>query len=536
VINVRVSAPFDGFPRRHVLRLSSQGDERSRACSRPIELRRPTIRIKSMTPAMIAALFPPKPKPEEAWRNDYPAELADLPPPAPPEPQPEAQRVSLVDILREQHAKEQRAAALNPIRLGPTQQPDGLFGIRAGPAPVDMEESRFGVRSSGLSTPPTGFNLRQPLRADPLRAAPSSIEPSSFTQPNFGNFRQDERPRYPDDFPPFDVPPFGFPSSRRDQFPWVLHAHAPAGNGIESDRDRDHASDPAPTQPPSSGPAPAAPDRPQRIGAPLPATGSQIAGSNEILTGRAPPTTRHNIASRQPQNGSAAANSATPALPKFGAGPTFGFARIPAWLMTYPNYDDLQLVADRNNAALRAPDGSIYVAPPGVTNEYLLGALNHLSDVAKTGGPFAVEKEFRRMYTDPHNPHFIDFKVFGTSKGPDWARKATPTARVTYRSSATGQFVTASPYEAFGNFFYGFAGRSANISPEELRAVAGLVQQGRDTVYKVVHGLPDNPEDVPHVSAGMHTYEKYRAEPKPMFGVTPMPPRPTGPELRRFNR
>jgi hypothetical protein len=63
------------------------------------------MRIKSMTPAMIAALFPPKPKPEEAWRRDYPAEPADLPPPAPPEPEAEALRVSLVDILRQKHAE-----------------------------------------------------------------------------------------------------------------------------------------------------------------------------------------------------------------------------------------------------------------------------------------------------------------------------------------------------------------------------------------------------------------------------------------------
>lgn len=108
--------------------------------------------------------------------------------------------------------------------------------------------------------------------------------------------------------------------------------------------------------------------------------------------------------------------------------------------------------------------------------------------------------------------------------------------RVTYRSTATGRFVTASPYEAFGNFFYGFAGRWANISPEELRAVAGLVQQGRGTVDKVMHGLPDSPEDVPHVSAGIGVFEDYAAKRRPMFGVTPMPPRPTGPELQRFNR
>jgi len=50
-------------------------------------------------------LFPPKPKPEEAWRRDYPAEPADLPPPAPPEPEAEALRVSLVDILRQKHAE-----------------------------------------------------------------------------------------------------------------------------------------------------------------------------------------------------------------------------------------------------------------------------------------------------------------------------------------------------------------------------------------------------------------------------------------------
>jgi hypothetical protein len=69
------------------------------------------VRIKSMTPVMIAALFPPKPKPVEAWRFDYADEPTDLPPPAPPERQPQAPRVSLVDILYGKHAEDQRAAA-----------------------------------------------------------------------------------------------------------------------------------------------------------------------------------------------------------------------------------------------------------------------------------------------------------------------------------------------------------------------------------------------------------------------------------------
>src|SRR4051812_25508011 len=159
------------------------------------------MRIKTMTPAMIAALFPPKPKPVEAWRFDYPDEPADLPPPAPPETQPQAPRVSLVDILhgkyaedhraaaeaqpprvslvdilREKHAEDERAATgLNAMRLGHTQPPGGLFGNGVGPNLRNMEVSRFGVKSGGLSMPSMGFNSQQPLRTDFMRAAPSSI-------------------------------------------------------------------------------------------------------------------------------------------------------------------------------------------------------------------------------------------------------------------------------------------------------------------------------------------------------------------------
>jgi hypothetical protein len=451
-----------------------------------------------MTPAMIAALFPPKPKPEEAWRNDYQDEPADLPPPAQPDAQPQAPRVSLVDILREHHAEEQRAAtALNAIRLGRTPPPGGLFGIGAGSDPQNggvpgFNAGRFGVGTDTLPMQPSSFAPQQPFDIDFTRSRDqSSVERQWLTPPSFPNVAPPER-RFPTQIPQFDLS-----SSQHDQ-----SRVAPFGQ--------------------------------------TPATGPRIAGSSETLAPKldagATPNMTHNITRRQSQSGNTATKNVLPALPKFGAGPTFGFNRIPAWLMTYPDYNDLQLVVDRQNRALQAPDGAIYIAPPGVTNEYLLGALNHLSDVAKSGGPFAVEREFRSMYTDPHNPHFIDFKVFDTPNGPDWARRVTPVARVTYRSSATGRFVTASPYEAFGNFFYGFAGRWANISPEELRAVAGLVQQGRSTVDKVVHGLPDNSEDVPHVSAGMSVHESYRATPQPMFGVSPMPPRPTGPELKRFNR
>jgi hypothetical protein len=260
------------------------------------------MRIKTMTPAMIAALFPPKPKPEEEEVSlaDRLTEAAEVPPPAPPEPELQPPRVSLVDILREQHAREQRAAgAFNPLGFGRMQPPAGLFGNQAGPAPATMEARRFGAGSSSLSTPSTGFNLQQPLHADPVRTAPHSIEQSQFTQANFGNLRQDERRRYPFDFPPFEVPPLGFPSSPWDQSPWVMHARAPAGNDIEPDQHRDRASGPGTTQPPSSEPVLVAPGGPQEASASLPKTSFRISGWNEAPSGKPVGIARPNPSNRQ---------------------------------------------------------------------------------------------------------------------------------------------------------------------------------------------------------------------------------------------
>jgi hypothetical protein len=176
----------------------------------------------------------------------------------------------------------------------------------------------------------------------------------------------------------------------------------------------------------------------------------------------------------------------------------------PAWMPDYPDKHRLKLVTPAFSPdPFPAPDGAFYVVPKEVTEEYLNGAIEHLQQVHRDKGLFAVLREFHAMYRKPAHPHFIDFKRWGAQS---FLEDLKPVKRISYFSPALGQSVTASPYESFGNWFYGFAGTYANIPPEILKAAAWLVQErkGRDFEMWLKNPIGDSLEDVPHVDKGMN--------------------------------
>ena len=145
---------------------------------------------------------------------------------------------------------------------------------------------------------------------------------------------------------------------------------------------------------------------------------------------------------------------------------------------------------------LTAPDGATYYLPESVTEQYLIDALNHLSEYRKTHDNYEVLLEFKAMYSDKTHPHYIDFKDWGTANGPTGSVGADP---ITYFSPAAGKdIIGTSPFEAFGNWFYGFAGAWAGLSADILYASAALFQEGNNSLIPF-----DAPEDRPHVSAGI---------------------------------
>ena len=115
------------------------------------------------------------------------------------------------------------------------------------------------------------------------------------------------------------------------------------------------------------------------------------------------------------------------------------------------------------------------------------------------------------MYDDPTHPHFMDFKDWGTSGGPAGSVSGGTT---TYHSYAAGTSVTGSVFEAFGNFWYGFAGTWAGISDNVLYGAAALMQEGA-TGWIPHDGL----EDTPHVTAGMTAAKSYKDEPSSLFTI-----------------
>lgn len=171
-----------------------------------------------------------------------------------------------------------------------------------------------------------------------------------------------------------------------------------------------------------------------------------------------------------------------------------------------------------NVTLLAPPDNAKYYVPEGMTAEYLNNAINHLTSMARgedsslglVGAHERVLVEFKDMYTNPGNPFFVDFKDWGNAGGPAGSEGSAP---IQYHSDAAGTDITASPYEAFGNFFYGFLGTLASISPDELYAAAAYFQEGGSGTWS------DAPEDQPHVNYGIQQGLSYAGAPTGILGI-----------------
>ena len=156
------------------------------------------------------------------------------------------------------------------------------------------------------------------------------------------------------------------------------------------------------------------------------------------------------------------------------------------------------------------PDGAPYYAPKGVTSGKLNETVEHFRNIALgndsplglLGAHERVLLEFYDVYTNPSNPYFSDFKDWGTSRGPSGGIAG---GEITYWSQAVSNYVTASSaFEPFGNFWYGYLGTLASISPDELYFAAAALQEGTST-------FADSPEDQPHVEYGIASANAYLA-------------------------
>lgn len=164
----------------------------------------------------------------------------------------------------------------------------------------------------------------------------------------------------------------------------------------------------------------------------------------------------------------------------------------------YPTqYTWEQLTDCINLMGITAPDGATYVVPEGVTPEYIHAAINYLVGLAPGQREFA----FREMYTDQSHPHFLDFKEFYQGM-----------ATQTYYSQAAGGEITASAFEPFGNFLFGFVGTLGGIDPFVLRTAAALLQEGDSSGG-------DAPEDIPHVDLGIAQARSYQLDPRNIFSI-----------------
>lgn len=199
-----------------------------------------------------------------------------------------------------------------------------------------------------------------------------------------------------------------------------------------------------------------------------------------------------------------------------GGGGGGGSSSDPRMYEYQPGVDEPPCEKANPITQITAPDGARYFVPKNVDSQYLVGALNHLTSYAQAHGPAAIVFEFKRMYSVPTHPFFIDFKDWGTSAGPPGSIGA-PT--ISYYSQAAGGQITTTPFEAFGNFFFGYAGSFAGISPEVLHLAAAAYQEG-DTGW-----IPaDAPEDREHVDAGIAAARRFAARsalgyPETSFGV-----------------
>lgn len=144
----------------------------------------------------------------------------------------------------------------------------------------------------------------------------------------------------------------------------------------------------------------------------------------------------------------------------------------------------------------QAPDGAgKYYVPEDVNSAFLNSALSHIIGISNNN-PFnrpAVMAEIIDMYTNPANPFFVDFKDWGTDRGPPGSVGVT----WTYFSTAANADVRGSLFEPFGNYFFGMLCTYGGLAPEEIYlAAAWFSESGR-------FWEGDDPQDIPHVNKGI---------------------------------
>jgi hypothetical protein len=162
---------------------------------------------------------------------------------------------------------------------------------------------------------------------------------------------------------------------------------------------------------------------------------------------------------------------------------------------------------------LDAPDGAEYLIPEGVTNKYIIDAVNHVRNMYDNN-PFnkpAVALEIKAMYDNPSHRHFVDFKDWGSPRGP---ANTIAGGSISYWSDAAGRPVSANAFEPFGNFFYGALLTFGGFSPEEIHIFAAAFSEG--------NLFSDDPQDVPHVQKGIAKAKAVIDGADPLlFSITP---------------
>lgn len=152
---------------------------------------------------------------------------------------------------------------------------------------------------------------------------------------------------------------------------------------------------------------------------------------------------------------------------------------------------------------LNPTDNAPYVVPEDVGQDFINRMAAHAIEMRDWSYEDRVN-QFYHMYEDRNNAFFTDFKDWGSSRGPVGSESAD---RITYWSPAAGQDITGSPYEPFGNFFYGMLMTLAGFAPEETYVYAAAAQSGG---WGFITG--DAPEDRPHVEYGIAVAQAYMAK------------------------
>lgn len=163
------------------------------------------------------------------------------------------------------------------------------------------------------------------------------------------------------------------------------------------------------------------------------------------------------------------------------------------------------------------PDNARYFAPAALPDSYYADAVKHIADFSNRTRSFdQVKYEIVRMYTDRNHPHFVDFKDWGTGRGPPGSISG---GAYEYFSEAAGQPVVSNAFEAYDNFFFGVVCTFAGFSSLATQISAAVSQEGG--------GPRDDPRDRPHVNAGIVRAQRFlilskddpsNAEPVTVFG------------------